>query len=80
METEKILKHYLEFAANMFANFTEYQDIIINVVADNATISFENSEVYRDFVAEVSFQKPISIECQIMDAFEHRCDVTKYEV
>ena len=80
METDKILEMYASFAAQMFANFTGYEYVVNNIIAEHVTISFFNSPLYRDFFAEVSFQEPLSVEHQIMRAFDHRCDVTKYEV
>lgn len=73
METDKILIHYVQFAADMFCNFSGHTNIVTEmVVNDTVHVSFYNSPSWHSFDCDVHFNTTQTVEGQIMKAFEGR--------
>lgn len=75
METNKILIHYVQFVADMFCNFTGHTNDVCNVVVnDTVHVVFYNSPYWKSFECDLKFNTQVTIEKQILSAFENRKD------
>lgn len=73
METEKILIHYAQFAADMFCNFSGHTNIVTEVVVnDTVHVEFYNSPLWKKFECYIKFNTTIPPETQILLAFNAR--------
>lgn len=75
METDKILSMYVTFAADMFCNFSGHTNIVSDIVVnDSIHVEFYNSPMYRSFDVDIAFNVPMSVEEQILQAFDRRLE------
>jgi hypothetical protein len=73
METEKILIHYAQFAADMFCNFSGHANIVTDVVVnDTVHVQFYNSPKWLPFECDIVFNSTLTPEVQILKAFDLR--------
>ncbi len=73
METDKILIHYAQFAADMFCNFSGHTNIVTEVVVnDTVHVQFYNSQRWASFECDIAFNSTVTPEVQILNAFDLR--------
>ena len=76
METDKILIHYVTFAADMFCNFSGHTNIVDEIVVnDSVHVEFYNSPSWRSFECDIHFNTSETVEEQILKAFDERMSV-----